>query len=157
MNWIENIAERAKNVTAQTDAADFGGLGPPLVEWLTVLLDELKGLKEEFEWNRISMEIWLDSGRLLGYPALGSYEVSQWPVAVELTIPFLAVVHNQAASEDEEDQSVSSPEYKLWMALRQAFRNAEVKHRLNDLKKSKVFTIWRQTGGDLSTASQFMV
>ena len=157
MKWIEDTAERAKNLAAQSDAADFSEIGPSLVEWLAVLLDELKGLKEGFEWNRISMEIWLDSGRLIGYPALGSYEVSQWPVSVELTIPFLAIEYNQAASEDEENQSVSSLEYRLWMALRQAFRDGEIKRRMNDLKKSKVFTIWRQRGGDLSTASQFMV
>jgi hypothetical protein len=157
MNWDETIVDKSKILSARTDAADFEELVQPLEEWLNHLLEELALLQWAYEWNRVSMELWLDSGRLIGTPALGSYEVSQWPVAVQLTIPMLATEFNEATTKDVEDQAISALEYRIWMSIRQAFRKTQVKRRLNDLRKSKVFTIWRQTGGDLSTASQFLV
>jgi hypothetical protein len=70
MTWIETAAGHAKVFTARAEGADFGEITPSLVEWVELLFKQLQGLPAEYEWNRVSMEVWLDSGRLIAYPAL---------------------------------------------------------------------------------------
>jgi hypothetical protein len=157
MKWEKSKDKAHTSFQAESDVTEWSQLPKVLAEWLKVLFHQISLLPAKYEWNRISMEVWLDSGRLIAYPALGSYETGSWPISVEIDIPFLSTELDGIPECDEYESQVSSLEYSVWNAVREACRDREVKQLYNQLKKQHVFTVWRQSADDLSTANQFLL
>jgi hypothetical protein len=158
MEWEISTSGRAKSYKAAAEVATWDELAKSLTEWLGMLFEQIMALAPDYRWDRLVIEQWIDSGRLLAYPALASRGARDRPVSVEIAAPFLASELELIPEDDPErvDQ-ISSLEYQTWNHVRKAFRDREVKKLLTDLRKRKVFKIWRQSGDGSLDAGEFLV
>jgi hypothetical protein len=146
---------------AELDQKDYKALAAELPQFCIKLIEEVERAYKPGEWNRLYLEYWFDSGRVIAYPHKRGTMRSKWRVGLQLYIPLVEEEFEALPDPEEDPDAFESGSVaidgRLGYALTRAASKPEVRKALRRLKESNDFTIFLQDADDEESAYQFFL
>jgi hypothetical protein len=151
MEWSGSQQQGTDIYCTQIEERDWRKMANPLSQfWERFCLVCLEKCQQE-KWNRILLEIWIDSGRIIAYPAL-----EQRKVLFQVTISFLLELFEMLPDPVEDPVGFRDQagllELQVDTALLRGSMRDPGKAALQKLRAAKVFKVYVQSADNPATA-----
>lgn len=159
MDWELKQVGHSIVYFAESNSQEWRPFELCLKEFWSKLFQETSHNCKVGDFDRICLELWIDSGRLIGFPNKKGNEWSNWKVGVQITSRLILREYNLLPDPDGEnddfEEKATALEAKIWQSLRRASNDAGVRKQATTLRQLHEFSVWRQSGGDQDTKEQF--
>jgi hypothetical protein len=159
MVWETQSSGGVATQSGQSDATDWKDLARDFVEYWLRLIEAVGATYASTSFDRLYFELWIDSGRVIGYPNSRGDLRSSWRVSVQVISPLILQESEKLASPDESPEQFEidamALEAKISQALRKASNDQTVRAAIKGLRKQHDFTIWLQSGDNAESARVF--
>jgi hypothetical protein len=157
--WESKAHGSSTTYSAMSNVSDWKELPLALQEFWRKLLDSVQQVVQGARIDHIYLELWIDSGRVIGYPGTKGGLRSDWPVAVQAIFPLVLKASEELPDPDSDpaafEIAATALESKFWQALRKASNDKDVRLAIGSLRKSHDFTVWRQSADNQNSLEQF--
>ena len=152
MKWDEQTSKDKSVFSATADSSEIADLTEGFSAAIEKACEEIPKRYKEDSWQKLYCEFWLDSGRLIIYPAKKGELRSKWKVGVQLTSPCLIErfdkLPNPDADADDFEVSLLSLQHSVWGVFAEAARSSKTRSKLKGLMKHSEFRVFVQFGSD---------
>lgn len=158
MTWDEYVDGKALCLDADLDATDWDTLSGQYVDAFDSVLTKLTARVPAESWNRLYIERWLDSGRLIMYPIKRGKKRSDLLLEATLDSEFVQREYDKLEAikpKRNRESHIMALDGKLKLALREALTVPAVAELLERLAEKTDYTIWTMEEAD--TESQYQL
>lgn len=157
VQWTTESRHGSLVHSAMIDAIDWKSFSLSLKDFWMKLLSAVAHL----EFERLTLELWTDSGRLIGYP-VGTGVRGRAPCVIVQVISSLVLIDTEKLPDpdinpDDFEAASAAIEAKVWQAVRKASNAPEVRSLKQAIRLKHSFSVWRQTGNDSDTSEEFFL
>lgn len=161
LNWNEHTDGNTICLETVLDGKTWEEIATQLVDVFAVALERIKTDLTPTSWNRIYLELWADSGRIILYPHKRGKSRSHRALSVDIEISLLQAEHDKIPMDDN-DSDVFETHYgallsKVGLAINEALDNKRVKNLIRKLAEATDFTVWLQDADDQESMGQLYV
>lgn len=156
ISWDLPKCSNPDTFVAVADATTWVQIGTQIADVLLVLADKIASIPPD-SWNRIYVEHWPDSGRLIFYPHKRGDPRGTRAFTVVMTSEFLQQEYDALPGPDDGVPLWETYHIALWgkrnLAIGRATDNPAVVTSMLSLAKSTDFTAWNQESDDPEAVS----
>lgn len=153
MDWAISTDKRHQIISSTIDSNSWFSLKDTLSEFLGKVAESLAKDNVSVDWNRIGIEIWLDSGRIIAYPCTEAQDTQGIRIVVQVVIPFVLREYDSLPDPDAEPGRFEESAIALWSRMCSALLSASMrepaKSALSRLRADHPFEVWVQNAGNV--------
>ncbi|MGC3967433.1 MAG: hypothetical protein QM775_08710 [Pirellulales bacterium] len=157
VTWTNSQDNHLSLFSAQSSSADWKEFANQCASfWVKV-----SECMQPFELCHLCLEVWIDSGRLIGKPCDGDSGKSNSPFVVQIVD---SLILNEALALPDPDEfpeefesGANAIEARVWLAMRKGSRLPRATTAVQRLKATPSFAVSRQSCDDTGTREEFLL